>query len=53
MKKPYEDPALIIELFPGPDIIAFSAGHGGEGGNGDDEDEPILGGLGGDFGLDA
>ncbi len=35
MKKPYEDPVLIIEIFPGPDIIAFSWGGGGG-------DEPIV-----------
>ena len=36
MKKPYEEPVLVIELFEGPDIIAFSIGGGGgdEGGDG-------------------
>ena len=36
MKKPYEEPVLIIELFDGPDIIAHSMGGGGsdEGGDG-------------------
>ena len=36
MKKPYEEPVLIIELFEGPDIIAFSIGEnpGDEGGGG-------------------
>lgn len=37
MKKPYEEPVLIIELFEGPDIIAFSGGEGG-----DDEEDPII-----------
>ena len=36
MKKPYEDPVLIIEIFPGPDIIAFSGGEGGE------DDPPVI-----------
>ncbi len=49
MKKPYEDPVLIIELFPGQDIIAFSMG-GGSGDEGGDDEEPSIG-FG--YGIDA
>ncbi len=29
MKKTYEEPKIIIELFPGQDIVTFSGGSGG------------------------
>lgn len=38
MKKVYEEPKLIIELFPGQDIVTFSGGGYG----GDEDDEPII-----------
>ena len=43
MKKPYEGPKMIIELFLGHDIITWSGGGnpGGEGGWDDDDDNPI------------
>ena len=39
MKKPYEDPEIIIEFFPAEDVIVCS--WGGEGG-GDEPDDPII-----------
>ena len=36
MKKPYEEPTIVIEYFPGQDIITFSIGETG-GDEGDDE----------------
>lgn len=48
MKKPYEEPVLVIELFEGPDIIAFSWGGGGG-----YEDDPIIINGGNGNNLDA
>ncbi len=43
MKKPYEEPKIIIEFFLGQDIVTFSGGSN-PGGEDDWGDEPIGGG---------
>ena len=47
MKKTYEEPEIVIELFSGEDVIVCSDwGGGGDGG----EDDPIvINGIGGDM----
>ncbi len=42
MKKTYDEPEILIELFPGQDVITGSGFGGGGGNNDDNPDDPII-----------